>query len=125
MPAEPNSAKAGLGTSIVQALATQLDSKVIVTSGQSRHQRVGIQHTHVPVLVGQRQQPRARWWRWCFYSLRRRILLLLAGVGYGAFRCIRKTWFDRGRAGSVTGAGIMTSGSHIKRHFYPDDIPKA
>ena len=52
MPAEPNSAKAGLGSSIVQALAMQLGGKVVVTSGNPGT-NVSIQHTYVPVIVGQ------------------------------------------------------------------------
>ncbi len=52
MPRGPNSAKAGLGTSIVQALAMQLDSKVNITSSNPGT-KVSIQHTYVPVMVGQ------------------------------------------------------------------------
>ena len=58
MPAEPNNAKAGLGTSIVQALAMQLNGKVIVTPG-SPGTNVLIQHTFVPVMVGQAAASRA------------------------------------------------------------------
>jgi len=50
MPAEPP--KAGLGSSIVQALAMQLGGKVIVTPGNPGT-NVSIQHTYVPVIVGQ------------------------------------------------------------------------
>jgi two-component sensor histidine kinase len=52
MPADPSSAKAGLGTGIVQALAMQLGGKVIVTPGNPGT-NVSIQHTYVPVVVGQ------------------------------------------------------------------------
>jgi two-component sensor histidine kinase len=51
MPAEPV-AKAGLGTSIVQALAKQLGALVSV-AGTSPGTTVSIAHTYVPVLVGQ------------------------------------------------------------------------
>jgi hypothetical protein len=50
---------------------------------------------------------------------------LLAGVGYGAYLLnIPETWIIVG-ALIITGAGIMSSGSHIKRHFYPGDAPDA
>lgn len=52
MPADPTSAKAGLGTSIVQALAKQLSAEVNV-SGANPGTRVSIVHTYVPVLIGQ------------------------------------------------------------------------
>lgn len=52
MPTDPNSAKAGLGSSIVQALAVQLGGKVIVTPANPGT-NVTIQHTYVPVIVGQ------------------------------------------------------------------------
>ena len=52
MPADPGTAKAGLGTSIVQALAMQLDGKVSVASA-GPGTKVLVQHTYVPVLVGQ------------------------------------------------------------------------
>ncbi len=52
MPTEPTSAKAGLGTSIVQALAKQLSANVSITDGNPGT-RVSIAHAHVPVLVGQ------------------------------------------------------------------------
>jgi two-component sensor histidine kinase len=52
MPAEPNSAKPGLGSSIVQALAMQLDGKVSVASADPGT-KVSVQHTYVPVIVGQ------------------------------------------------------------------------
>ena len=52
MPADPASAKAGLGTSIVQALAKQLSAEVNV-SGANPGTKVSIVHTYVPVLVGQ------------------------------------------------------------------------
>ena len=51
--------------------------------------------------------------------------VLLAGVGYGAYLLhIPQTWIIVG-ALVITGAGIMSSGSHIKRHFYPGDVPGA
>ena len=52
MPADPASAKAGLGSSIVQALAVQLGGKVIVKPGNPGTS-VSVQHTYVPVVVGQ------------------------------------------------------------------------
>lgn len=58
MPPEPNPAKAGLGTGIVQALAMQLGGKVIVTPGNPGT-KVLIQHTFVPVMVGQAAGSRA------------------------------------------------------------------
>ena len=51
--------------------------------------------------------------------------VLLGGVGYGAYLLnIPETWIVVG-ALVITGAGIMSSGSHIKRHFYPADLPEA
>ncbi|HMH64542.1 MAG TPA: hypothetical protein VK515_03075 [Rhizomicrobium sp.] len=51
--------------------------------------------------------------------------VLLAGVGYGAFLLnIPEAWIIVG-ALVITGAAIMSSGSHIKRHFYPGDVPDA
>ncbi len=51
--------------------------------------------------------------------------VLLAGVGYGAYLLnIPHTWIIVG-ALVLIGAGIMSSGSHMKRHFYPDNGPKA
>lgn len=51
--------------------------------------------------------------------------VLLAGVGYGAYLLnIPETWIMVG-ALVITGAGIMSSGSHIKRHLYPGDVPDA
>lgn len=55
MPQAPNEAKAGLGTSIVQALAAQLGAKVDVTS-RKPGTRISIIHTYVPVLVGAEAQ---------------------------------------------------------------------
>ncbi|MBA2587907.1 MAG: PAS domain-containing protein [Alphaproteobacteria bacterium] len=52
MPADQGSTKAGLGSSIVQALAMQLGGKVIVTPCNPGT-NVSIQHTYVPVIVGQ------------------------------------------------------------------------
>jgi two-component system, sensor histidine kinase PdtaS len=51
MPAEPTSAKAGLGTSIVQALAKQLGANVSIAD-VNPGTRVSVVHAHVPVLVG-------------------------------------------------------------------------
>jgi two-component sensor histidine kinase len=51
MSADPNGVKAGLGSSIVQALAMQLGGKVVVTSGNPGT-NVLIQHTYVPVVGG-------------------------------------------------------------------------
>jgi hypothetical protein len=51
--------------------------------------------------------------------------VLLAGVGYGAYLLeVPQTWIIVG-ALIITGAAIMSSGSHIKRHFYPENIPDA
>jgi two-component system, sensor histidine kinase PdtaS len=52
MPAEPTRAKAGLGTSIVQALAKQLSAHVSVADANPGT-KVSIAHTHVAVLVSQ------------------------------------------------------------------------
>jgi two-component sensor histidine kinase len=52
MPAEPDSATPGLGTSIVQALAMQLGGVVTVTSAKPGT-RDSVEHIYVPVLVGQ------------------------------------------------------------------------
>lgn len=51
MPTGPDTAKAGLGTSIVQALATQLGATIDVAAGNPGT-RVSIMYAHVPVLVG-------------------------------------------------------------------------
>jgi len=51
--------------------------------------------------------------------------VLLTGVGYGAYLLnVPETWIAVG-ALIIVGAGIMSSGSHIKRHFYPDETPEA
>jgi hypothetical protein len=51
--------------------------------------------------------------------------VLLAGVGYGAYLLdVPQTWIIVG-ALIIVGAGTMSSGSHIKRHLYPDDAPEA
>ena len=52
MPTEPVSAKAGLGTSIVQALAKQLGARVSIASANPGT-KVSISHIYVPVLIGQ------------------------------------------------------------------------
>lgn len=52
MPTEPDLAKAGLGTSIVQALTTQLGASISV-AGANPGTKVSIVHAHVPVLVSQ------------------------------------------------------------------------
>jgi two-component sensor histidine kinase len=52
MPEPSESAKAGLGTSIVQALANQLSAHVKVVAGHPGT-TVLIAHTYVPVLAGQ------------------------------------------------------------------------
>jgi two-component sensor histidine kinase len=52
MPAEPNAAKSGLGTSIVQALSKQLGATVSVRDAKPGTD-VSIAHAHVPVLVSQ------------------------------------------------------------------------
>ena len=52
MPMEPGSAKAGLGTSIVQALTKQLGASISV-AGANPGTKVSIVHAHVPVLVSQ------------------------------------------------------------------------
>jgi two-component system, sensor histidine kinase PdtaS len=53
----PDDAKPGLGTSIVQALAKQLDAKVSVTSNKPGT-KVSMVHTYAPALVAQ-SAPRA------------------------------------------------------------------
>ncbi|MES2253761.1 MAG: sensor histidine kinase [Pseudomonadota bacterium] len=50
MPANPQDAKPGLGTSIVQALAKQLSAEIIVAGGNPGTS-VSIVHTHVPILL--------------------------------------------------------------------------
>jgi hypothetical protein len=51
--------------------------------------------------------------------------VLLAGIGYGAYLLnVPETWIVVG-ALIIVGAGIMSSGSHIKQHFYPGDAPEA
>ena len=52
MPADPQSAKAGLGTSIIHALAQQLGAQITV-AGANPGTKVSVTHTFVPVLVGQ------------------------------------------------------------------------
>jgi two-component system, sensor histidine kinase PdtaS len=56
--AGPKAAKAGLGTNIVQALAMQLAAKVNVAPANPGT-KVSIEHTYVPVLVGQAAGSRA------------------------------------------------------------------
>lgn len=52
-------------------------------------------------------------------------LVLLAGAGYGAYLLhVSETWIIVG-ALIISGAAIMSSGSHIKRHFYPGEAPDA
>ena len=55
MPAEPASAKAGLGTSIVQALAKQLGAHVSVADANPGT-KVSVTHAYIPVLVSQTAQ---------------------------------------------------------------------
>ena len=51
--------------------------------------------------------------------------VLLTGVGYGAYLLsVPESWIIVG-ALVIVGAGVMSSGSHIKRHFYPSDAPEA
>ncbi len=51
--------------------------------------------------------------------------VLLAGIGYAAYLLnIPETWIIEG-ALVITGAGMMSSGSHMKRYFYPGDAPDA
>jgi len=50
MPTQPGSAKAGLGTSIVQALTKQLGASISI-AGANPGTKVSIMHAHVPVLV--------------------------------------------------------------------------
>jgi two-component sensor histidine kinase len=50
MPADPQQAKPGLGTSIVQALANQLGAEITVTD-KKPGTLVSVTHTHVPVLL--------------------------------------------------------------------------
>jgi two-component sensor histidine kinase len=52
MPKDPKSAKAGLGTSIVEALAKQLGAHVHIAAANPGTM-VSVVHTFVPVLVGQ------------------------------------------------------------------------
>jgi len=52
MPTQPSSAKAGLGTSIVQALTRQLGA-IISVVGANPGTKISIVHVHVPVLVSQ------------------------------------------------------------------------
>ena len=52
MPTDPGSAKPGLGTSIVQALAAQLGSRISV-AGANPGTKVSVAHSYVPVLVTQ------------------------------------------------------------------------
>ncbi len=52
MPENPESAKPGLGTSIVQALAKQLSAHVGIADAKPGT-KVSIVHSYVPVLVGQ------------------------------------------------------------------------
>jgi two-component sensor histidine kinase len=54
--AHPEQAKAGLGTSIVDALARQLDAKVAVASSGAGT-KVAIAHIHTPALAGQAVRP--------------------------------------------------------------------
>jgi two-component sensor histidine kinase len=56
MPTLPNSAKAGLGSSIVQSLAKQLGATIRVEE-ESPGTKVSIVHAHVPVLVSQLTAP--------------------------------------------------------------------
>jgi two-component system, sensor histidine kinase PdtaS len=50
MPAQPDSAKPGLGTSIIEALTKQLGASISV-AGAHPGTKVSIMHAHVPVLV--------------------------------------------------------------------------
>ena len=51
--------------------------------------------------------------------------VLLTGVGYGTFLLqVPQTWIIVG-ALVITGAAITSSGSHIKRNFYPGDAPNS
>ena len=52
MPEDPDNAKPGLGTSIVQALASQLGAQIVVTSANPGTS-VSVAHHFVPVLVDQ------------------------------------------------------------------------
>lgn len=52
MPTAPTAARAGLGTSIVQALSKQLGATVSVAN-TNPGTMVSIAHAHVPVLVSQ------------------------------------------------------------------------
>jgi two-component sensor histidine kinase len=58
MPAIPI-AQAGLGTTIVRALAAQLGAHVSVTDANPGT-RVSVAHAQVPVLVGQTARPQDR-----------------------------------------------------------------
>lgn len=49
---------------------------------------------------------------------------MLAGIGYGAYLLdVPQTWIIVGGL-IIVGAATMSSGSHIKRHFYPDEAPE-
>jgi two-component sensor histidine kinase len=52
MPAESTSAKAGLGTSIIHALARQLDANVSIAAANPGT-IVSVAHVHIPVLASQ------------------------------------------------------------------------
>jgi two-component sensor histidine kinase len=52
MPASPSSARPGLGTSIVQALAAQLSGKVSVAAANPGT-KVSVNHAYIPVVVGE------------------------------------------------------------------------
>ncbi len=59
MPTNPENARAGLGTSIVQALAKQLDAKISLAAGDPGT-KVLIRHAYVPAMVGQAGAPENR-----------------------------------------------------------------
>jgi hypothetical protein len=51
--------------------------------------------------------------------------VLLAGLGYAAYLLhVPETWIIVG-ALVIVGVGVMSAGSHIKRHIYPGDAPDA
>ena len=51
--------------------------------------------------------------------------VLIAGIGYGAWLLhVPQSWIVVGGL-IIVGAATMSSGSHIKRHFYPGDAPDA
>lgn len=59
MPQNLKKAKAGLGTGIIEALAKQLDAKVVV-SNTNPGTKISVAHAHVPTLIGAAGEESAR-----------------------------------------------------------------